>query len=904
MATQFPDTSQFYSPRQETERSQGTSNANLQPVPNLESIGAPRTSLDTAHLPSEFPSNTSIGETLDTAGKGIANVIKVKDEVNKIQSSQETRETIDKIRDQFGVAEAIAQSQKEGGPLDPAGVTQEGVPLALNKLGTRLQNLNSAYQAGKLSDSYYGTQMEIAIRQVKDKYPGYTDHIDQVVHQELGILPANMVRKSVQSDLEKLNAKIQQQFDKKDTFILQHAAYWPPDYTDRQRGFDAQGKPVKDKPYTQTEVIAAIQTQLAKAQKNKDEKASLELLDEQGKRDTKRAEQHIARTAADLTFQFINTAAVKGLQSVIDEAKASGKQPDPQALAQFQGQFDLQMQQHRQRLFKMFTSLDPNDPGKRTLFELMGSDPNKLDQILNQSMYPLQGLQEAFKRNDPSLAGFYTNLAKYSTDKAYSELLQSDDRFARLSALHQTLGDNGFAAAQNNPAFNAQITGFWGSVSVLNALDGKGTGANAYNDAKQFGSTGDNNAKTHLGHQSSAVGILDNPGTAAVIPVENRLNTVKYWYNGDTTRYIGTTDGEGFAASERPTVWNRLFNDTRTKSITDLKNSGHPEAFNQYATAALDSFTRTYGPIIQSVQTGVEQRKFVNITYNAKTNQFDIEPTEAGIRAYAAYQKQNFRSLGTDTSEIAQTLALRKPVDEINKALATITPIMKERGIDKEQVLPTLLRGLGYDPSRLGSQYGDTWLDHVKIQDIKPNPNQSNPGAVQVEKGKKRTSDSGEFNTAENAVPEPFMNLMKTAEAPQGYNSFFGTNGVNNLTSLTLDQVRQLQKAHVAAGAESGAAGHFQLTGDTFDRIKDKLKLSGDTKFNEETQNKMGAALLDEAGYKEYKAGKLSKAEFAHNLSKTWAGLPTSSGKSYYQGVGSNKATVSLTDFNRAIDQL
>jgi hypothetical protein len=56
----------------------------------------------------------------------------------------------------------------------------------------------------------------------------------------------------------------------------------------------------------------------------------------------------------------------------------------------------------------------------------------------------------------------------------------------------------------------------------------------------------------------------------------------------------------------------------------------------------------------------------------------------------------------------------------------------------------------------------------------------------------------------------------------------------------------------------------------------------------------MAMALLERRGLKDYESGKIGKEEFLNNLAKEWAGLPTTSGRSYYEGVGSNHATISL----------
>lgn len=48
----------------------------------------------------------------------------------------------------------------------------------------------------------------------------------------------------------------------------------------------------------------------------------------------------------------------------------------------------------------------------------------------------------------------------------------------------------------------------------------------------------------------------------------------------------------------------------------------------------------------------------------------------------------------------------------------------------------------------------------------------------------------------------------------------------------------------------------------------------------------------------------MSRHDFMNNLAKIWAGLPTSSGKSYYHGLAGNKAVLSWAKFDKEMAQL
>ena len=99
------------------------------------------------------------------------------------------------------------------------------------------------------------------------------------------------------------------------------------------------------------------------------------------------------------------------------------------------------------------------------------------------------------------------------------------------------------------------------------------------------------------------------------------------------------------------------------------------------------------------------------------------------------------------------------------------------------------------------------------------------------------------------------------------------------------------------------AMGRYQIQMRT---AKEVLKNAGiDTskfKFDQAGQDKIFELLLKRRGIEDFQSGKITKEQFAKNLSMEWAALPQdASGKGYYDGVGTNK---SLTSFSSVLGQL
>ena len=62
--------------------------------------------------------------------------------------------------------------------------------------------------------------------------------------------------------------------------------------------------------------------------------------------------------------------------------------------------------------------------------------------------------------------------------------------------------------------------------------------------------------------------------------------------------------------------------------------------------------------------------------------------------------------------------------------------------------------------------------------------------------------------------------------------------------------------------------------------------------------------LIAEAGYHRFRRGEITRAAFMDNLSAIWAGLPLSNGRSRYHGLAGNKATISRTAYENAMESI
>ncbi|MGJ5619585.1 hypothetical protein [Sulfitobacter sp. MF3-043] len=114
-------------------------------------------------------------------------------------------------------------------------------------------------------------------------------------------------------------------------------------------------------------------------------------------------------------------------------------------------------------------------------------------------------------------------------------------------------------------------------------------------------------------------------------------------------------------------------------------------------------------------------------------------------------------------------------------------------------------------------------------------------------------------------------------------------------TKMTLGEIYQWIED---TPGQPHAIGRYQFIPKTLLRVARKIGALPDQRFSPQLQDRLADVLLAEAGLHEFRAGKLSRVSFMNNLAKIWAGLPTSSGRSYYDGYAGNKASMTWARFD------
>ena len=146
----------------------------------------------------------------------------------------------------------------------------------------------------------------------------------------------------------------------------------------------------------------------------------------------------------------------------------------------------------------------------------------------------------------------------------------------------------------------------------------------------------------------------------------------------------------------------------------------------------------------------------------------------------------------------------------------------------------------------------------------------------------------GDYNEQGSA---DFAQFLGAKESGNSYTKLVGGREDTSIMEKTVNQLNN------EFGGQF-AMGRYQIQMRTAREVLENNNQDpGSFVFNKEGQDQIYQMLLVRRGLNEYLAGEISDEKFARNLSMEWAALPADAGgRSYYAGVGNNKAHLSWDD--------
>lgn len=362
---------------------------------------------------------------------------------------------------------------------------------------------------------------------------------------------------------------------------------------------------------------------------------------------------------------------------------------------------------------------------------------------------------------------------------------------------------------------------------------------------------------------------------------------------------------------------------------TALEKIGDPELTNAFVASLSDmkysnkdyqKYMLTFGPnLFETITKGLETGKFKDVGEA-------LEYLETRAKNLDQAQKDNIAMFGNINKETggrnplaeystvlgiqngnlrADVKEAAKSQDKLGKATDDQTKQATQAAKNMESIsrrinefamnaLPGASKAVNTFTSSLDSFLD--WVENTTGSKIKRAPVPSGGGS----------SGGGGYGSGGGGGATPtgtkgILDLIGKVESGGDYNKLVGGKTAD-LTNMTIAQVMEFQKGmHKGNGFESSAVGKYQVISGTLRSVLKEAGVSEADKFDAATQDKIAVALLKRRGLNSYLQGGMTKEQFMDNIAKEWAGLPSSSGKSHYAGVGSNKHGTSRDEVSGAL---
>jgi hypothetical protein len=268
--------------------------------------------------------------------------------------------------------------------------------------------------------------------------------------------------------------------------------------------------------------------------------------------------------------------------------------------------------------------------------------------------------------------------------------------------------------------------------------------------------------------------------------------------------------------------------------------------------------------------------------------------------------------------ELQNIRSMAKATQRLNLVMKAQVDAMKARGLSNDAILEELKLNLGelspgkQDPfiTQMIPMMGESlknadWLGNKAQADWEKKQFGDNFGAnpegtgtqLNVLEGGSTTSTVGTTPDTGDDIANSVLAFIHGAEGAD-YNTVFGGGKIDAGGMTVADVLARTENAG------SSAFGAVQVMKKTLQGLVKNGVVTPDQKMDQATQDAIGMALMKEAGYDDWKAGKLSDGKFADKLAAVWASIPDKSNKSVYAGDGVNKATVSRGEVLAFLEQL
>jgi len=814
-------------------------------------------------------------------------------------------------RDQGKIYESAEQAAEEGrvGALAEAA----GVPPDLARSMDKATLYRKAFENGNFNETQFYTKMDVWAKEMKSKYPNHRDVIDQQTQRVMGRTPANLELDSVRQQYESQLKAGSEAADKDMKFFETNAE----GFTDEEMVLywnSPPGSEVRNR--------LKVKSLMVKGERDR-QKADFERFSNNTKATAMEAAPIASLGLANLEREMylggVSDAGgnLSSLQEALIKIQEGGVTPEEQE------QFNAIVEKRKAQFVAGWHQL-MSTPGENgmSLADALANNPELLNAQRTKFDKIIADLDD-LKSGKMGLFSYNATRAEAALDARTRrvESILGEEAMTGLTAMQKVLPPAVFEAALTNAMQDKGNPIQMYLNDVVKGIAYKE--GDIYKGIEKVRGTTDSSLAPEL-NKAARKELQDTASIAANkdAPIEERQKAFASIMSNprDFLRSLkDVPDNTGKSSREKFYEW--LASPEQAQAAKDLGQE------QMYIQALKETGVALAQGNVEQVNATNVNTKYVDIRFNPNT-----------MMAEATLNK----SLVKDPDNVAKYLRdVRQGKAPLRGAAVTDIPLEDldsiKFGMDSVQKLNMIFKGLSIaiksekpgisdeDLAKELQQYmgdlkssytkSDPW--QIKVWEaIKTHVRENTDGTANKRMQKELQGEDfgavpegdNDFNVQEDSrsslgddTAATILGFVSKAEGAD-FNTLFGGKKAE-LETKSVAEVQQLQRAH-GKKTGSSATGAYQVMRKTLSDLIDQGVVDPDEPFTEDVQNRIGMALLERRGYNEWKAGKLSTEAFANRLAQEWAALPNAKGKSAYEGVMGNKATVSRAALVRMLENL
>lgn len=658
----------------------------------------------------------TIGTALSGIGDTIGGVVKWADDTYKRMARDEARAKVDDVQNG-----TIDQLQVEAGNPN-ARMRSDRTPDEIKRFQERARMFRSGVDAGTTKESSYWGMLDAGARQLRSRYPGYRDVIDEAFKEFTGAVPANTLIRELRQEAATLATKTND--PAKQLWELEKAmsneGNLPPDYV---RGKYDIGQLVGIRnEWNARRAVVAHQTSV------------LGLREKEGKV-TDEERFALARNQWGLAFKEATDRSGTAYGKSQEQIDAMIRQAQGRSFTAGETQKMTEMAEGQinilNRQFEQFLDTPRPELGMSTYRVKL--TPTQLQEMKAQQLDTItDSIRQSVLDPKNGHVGRAARLIKMNGD-AMDQALLENPTFAKASSTNRLLGQVGLGMVLQSEGSLTEIQRHVKEVSIAKMADPE--------NPKTFPEIMAEVAKQKGGAEPAFVrsiiktanDIVSNPD----VSIATRKQMVETLY-GDGNATFLTLVNRNPAAKGDPLAAQRTFqmmaNPKVSKELHKLsQETGDPSLFNKYEKWVVNQAYAINSTDISTVSTAMDNAPLLDIRFNPTS--FTFEAVDRPMKSSATglnRAQQGIRNVYEDW----RTAGIKQAVAKVNETLVPLRDIAEIRKYDREVFASVVLGQMNlqartrYPTSTvdnifttlnkaLGGKGTDTWLREGLTEGVK-----------------------------------------------------------------------------------------------------------------------------------------------------------------------------------------